>query len=50
MAGDGPLDLDEGEPSLGLVDLPDVESLVILDALLHLVRTEPLRRAPVLKG
>jgi hypothetical protein len=47
MAGDGPLDLDEGEPGLGLVDLPDVQSLVILDALLHLVRTESLRCAPV---
>ncbi len=45
--GDGPLDLDEGEPGLGLVDLPDVQSLVILDTLLHLVRTESLRCAPV---
>ncbi len=47
MAGGGALDLDEGEPGLGLVDLPDVQSLVILDALLHLVRTESLRCAPV---
>jgi hypothetical protein len=50
MAGGRPLDLDEGEPGLGLVDLPDVQSLVILDTLLHLVRTESLRRAPELKG
>ncbi len=46
MAGGGALDLDEGEPGLGLVDLPDVQSLVILDTLLHLVRTESLRCAP----
>ena len=42
----GVLDLEERELGLGLVDLPDVQGLVVLDTLLHLVRPEALRRAP----
>ena len=40
------LDLDKGELGLGLVELPDVERLVVLHTLVHLVRPETLGSAP----